>query len=298
MFGLLNINKPSAMTSREVVDHVQRLLPSTKAGHAGTLDPLACGVLVVALGPATRLVPYVQRMAKHYRATFLLGRASDTEDVEGQVVHVDCPRPPSGEQLESVIGRFVGQITQRPPSYSALKVRGRRAYNLARAGRPVPLAPRRVTIYHLRLLSYDYPQLQLEVVCGGGTYIRSLGRDIAAEFGTASVMSALVRTAIGTFSLGDACHLQTLADDGIAPHLLPPSRATALLPQATLTDPELDRVARGIAIENRWGVSGKEIAALDAAGHLVALLRPRPHGRLGPMRNFAASERGDRNRGR
>jgi tRNA pseudouridine55 synthase len=142
MFGLLNLNKPSGITSRRVVDRVQRLVRPDKVGHAGTLDPLACGVLVVGIGQATRLVEYVQEMPKHYSATFLLGRTSTTEDVEGRVTELAGARPPARAELERAVRELTGQIEQRPPSFSALKIAGQRAYDLARAGDEVELAPR------------------------------------------------------------------------------------------------------------------------------------------------------------
>ena len=134
LFGLLNVNKPAGVTSRDVVNRVQRLVRPERVGHAGTLDPLATGVLVVCLGPATRLVEYLQRLRKRYRAAFLLGRTSDTEDIEGQVVELAAPPRPTPAQIAAVLPRFLGQIEQVPPAFSALKLAGRRAYELARAG--------------------------------------------------------------------------------------------------------------------------------------------------------------------
>ena len=155
--GILNVAKAGGMTSRRVVDMVQRLVRPTKAGHAGTLDPLATGVLVVCIGQATRLIEYVQRMPKTYEGTFLLGRTSDTEDVEGAVVELENPPQPTREAIEEAATKFLGTIQQRPPAYSALKVKGRRAYDLARAGKTVDLAPRPVEIYGIEVMSYQYP---------------------------------------------------------------------------------------------------------------------------------------------
>ena len=182
------------MTSRRAVDLVERLARPAKAGHAGTLDPLATGVLVVCVGAATRLIEYVQRMPKRYRATFLLGRQSPTEDIEGEVTELPDAPIPTLDEIAAAAGRFVGRIAQRPPAFSALKVAGRRAYKLARAGQPPQLAPRPVEIFAAEIKSYQYPELVMEVECGSGTYIRSLGRDLAESLGTAAVMSALVRT--------------------------------------------------------------------------------------------------------
>src|SRR5206468_2581373 len=146
------------LTSRDVVNRVQRLVRPHKVGHAGTLDPQATGVLVLALGPATRLVEYVQQMPKTYQATFLLGRTSDTEDIAGTVVELPAPVVPTRAEIETAIPRFLGTIEQRPPAYSALKVAGRRAYELARRGDAVELAPRSIEVHSLEIVRYDYPE--------------------------------------------------------------------------------------------------------------------------------------------
>src|ERR1051325_1327760 len=171
MFGLLNINKPSGITSRRVVDRVARLVKPHKAGHAGTLDPLASGVLVVCVGQATRLIEYVQRMPKRYRATFLLGRSSPTEDIEGDVSELPGAPQPSLDQIEQAARGMLGQLAQRPPAFSAVKVDGRRSYDLARAGRAVELAPRTIEVHAIALVGYSYPQLELDIRCGSGTYV-------------------------------------------------------------------------------------------------------------------------------
>src|SRR5436190_8799230 len=199
MFGLLNVDKPSGLTSRDVVNRVQRLVKPHKVGHAGTLDPLASGVLVVCVGPATRLIEYVQRMPKRYLATFLLGRRSETEDIEGAVTELTDTPVPTVEQAHGALPNFVGRIQQLPPAFSALKVDGQRAYALARKGETPDLQPRPIEVYSVELVEYSYPQLVLDIRCGSGTYVRSLGRDIARALGTEAVMSALVRTEIGPF---------------------------------------------------------------------------------------------------
>ena len=289
MFGLFNINKPGGVTSRDVVNHVQRLVRPAKAGHAGTLDPLARGVLVVAVGGATRLVQYVQRMPKRYTATFLLGRESNTEDVQGEVVLLSDPPRPARQQIEEALPKFIGQIQQRPPAFSALKVHGIRAYKLARRGEVVELSGRSVMIHGIRLLEYDYPELMLEVSCGSGTYIRSLGRDLAAALGTSAVMSALVRTAIGGFRMEEAIKPEQLTARSIESHLLPAIRAVESLPRMELTEEEAHRIAHGRTIEKRPDMGGEEIVALDDHGRLVAILTPRGKDELGPVRNFSGA---------
>src|SRR6478609_12096076 len=211
MFGLLNVDKPAGITSRDVVNRVQRLVRPHKVGHAGTLDPLATGVLVIAIGPATRLIEYVQRMPKSYQGTFLLGRTSDTEDVEGNVVELPHTPVPSRDDILAAIPRFLGTIEQRPPAFSALKVAGQAAYKLARRGEAVELAARPVEIISIDLVRYEYPELELRVRCGSGTYIRSLGRDLAEALGSAAVMSQLRRIAIGPFQVEESLQLADLA---------------------------------------------------------------------------------------
>ena len=286
MFGLLNIHKPSGMTSRDVVNRVQRLVRGVKAGHAGTLDPLATGVLVVALGPATRLVEYVQRMPKRYVGTFLLGRTSDTEDVTGNVVELAGPPRPTRSEVEAALPAFLGTIQQLPPTFSALKVQGRRAYDLARRGEQVALQPRPIEILSLAVVRYEYPELELDVCCGSGTYIRSLGRDLAQSLGTGAVMSALQRMAVGDFRLAEAIAFEQLTPEAIADGLLSPRRAVALLPVAALTEDEIRRVAQGMTIGNRWDADADELAAVDEQDRLVAILAPRGREALGPVRNF------------
>ena len=286
LFALLNINKPAGVTSRDVVNHVQRIVRPAKVGHAGTLDPLARGVLVVCLGPATRLIEYVQRMPKRYTGTFLLGRSSDTDDIEGEVVELDNPSQPTRAQIEAVLPELTGEIDQQPPIYSALKIAGKRAYDLARRGEAVELASRKVQVHELRVVDYRYPELRLDVACGSGTYIRALGRDLAALLGTAAVMSDLVRTAIGDFHVADAVSLDAINAETIAAALLPPTRAVSLLPSIDLTADEGSRVANGQTIPNRWQRSEKEIVAFAPDGRLAAVLVPRNPQQLRPLRNF------------
>jgi tRNA pseudouridine55 synthase len=288
----LNLNKPAGMTSRQVVDIVQRLVRPLKAGHAGTLDPLATGVLVICVGKATRLIQYLQQMPKGYTGTFLLGRTSPTEDVEGEVAELSGPPVPSREQIVAAAQGFRGQIQQRPPAFSALKVAGRRAYDLARQGKQVELQARPVTIYALDVVRYDYPELVLRIECSGGTYVRSLGRDLAESLGTAAVMSALVRTAVGPLALQEAIDPRELTGENWHKHLLPMTHAVQSLPRVELTAEDLARVRNGLAVRDprqcsdAWQSWGDEIAALDPQGELVAILGPRGQGWLGPVRNF------------
>lgn len=289
MFGLLNLDKPAGLTSRDVVNRVQRLVKPHKVGHAGTLDPLATGVLVVAVGPATRLVEYVQRMAKTYRGRFLLGRTSDTEDIAGQVVELTHPPIPTEGQVRDTLPQFVGTIEQRPPAFSALKVAGQRSYDLARHGGAVELAPRPIEIYAIDMLRFEYPEVVLQIRCGSGTYVRSLGRDVARALGTDAVMSALRREAIGPFHVSEALTIDELSPESIQRRLLPAALAVNDMPRLEVNAAEIARLSQGQSIRNRLATCGSEVAALDAAGNLVAILVPTGEVELRPTKCFVAA---------
>lgn len=204
MDGLLVIDKPAGMTSRDVVNIVQRWYPrGTKIGHTGTLDPLATGVLVLCIGKATRLADKVQAMPKRYRAGILLGATSDTDDLDGVITPRTIANPPPLAAVCKVLSGFVGSIEQRPPAYCALKVGGRRAYDLARRGRSVPLSSRTVRIDSIEILNYDWPHLEIDVACGKGTYIRSLARDLGENLGVGGLIETLRRTGVGPFRAED-----------------------------------------------------------------------------------------------
>jgi tRNA pseudouridine55 synthase len=285
--GLLNLHKPAGMTSRDVVNVVQRIVRPVKVGHAGTLDPLATGVLVVCLGAATRLIEYVQRMPKTYRGAFLLGRESDTEDIEGTVVELADPAIPTIEQLRDAASKLTGEILQRPPAYSALKIQGQRAYDLARKGKPVDLKPRPIMVHRLKVVSYRYPELVLDIECGSGTYVRSLGRDLAESLGTAAVMSSLRRTAIGVFRVENAVDPHSLTKDNLAEHLGPLSLAVENLPKIVLSPTEIERLGHGLPIECKSLLTASpEVAGMNSAGELLSILVPRGGNQLGPSINF------------
>ncbi len=288
MNGILTLNKPAGWTSRDAVNRVQRLVRPAKAGHAGTLDPLAAGVLVVAIGQATRLIAYVQQMEKEYRAVFLLGRRSPSDDVETEVEELAAAPTPSLAQVEAALPQFTGAILQRPPAYSALKVEGRRAYKLARRGEPPELAPRPVEIHLLTVAHYDYPRLELHVRCTSGTYIRALGRDLAESLGTAAVMTELMRTAVGDFRIEDAVDADQLDDAVIAERLAPPAAAVARLPHVILTDDQVEKLGQGQLISiAHW--QAPAVSAVDSRGRLVAILKPAHDDLWKPSPNFSQS---------
>jgi tRNA pseudouridine55 synthase len=291
MFGLLNLNKPVGASSAGVLGRIKRLVRPAKIGHAGTLDPIASGVLVACVGPATRLVDYIHRMRKSYRATFLLGRSSESDDIERTVTELTAAPIPRPEEIERAAAAFVGRIEQRPPAFSAIKIAGRPAYQLARRGREVNLRPRPVMIHRLSILSYSYPTLVLEIECGSGTYVRAIGRDLAESLGTAAVMSALVRTTIGPFRLEEACDPSTLTAETLPQHLLSPRLAIPELPTIELTEAEIQLAINGIAVppadQNFNGaLPDQEFAGVDSSGNLVSILRRRADGALTPFLNF------------
>ena len=297
LFGVLTLDKPPGPTSRDAIDAVARCIRPNKVGHAGTLDPLACGVLVACLGPATKLIQYIQRMPKTYLAEFQLGVQSPTDDIESTPTPLDDAPQPARSSLDQACRSLVGRIRQRPPDYSAAKVGGRRAYALAREGQSFQLQAREVEIYSIDILRYDYPHVEMLVTCGSGTYIRSLGRDLAECVGTVAVMTALCRTAVGRFQLSDALALDEVSTESIVANLRDPVEAVHELPRRRLNASEVALLARGQPIET--GVIGskptvtentQEIAGLDARGKLVALLHRWEDGSLWPAKNFPRVE--------
>ena len=215
MDGFINVLKPTGLSSHDVVDIVRRIFKQKRVGHAGTLDPAAAGILPVALGRAARLVEYMEGADKSYRAEIAFGYATDTGDVYGEVIEsVENPVLPSEEELRSVLGRFVGEIEQTPPAYSAIKVGGQRAYDLARQGAAVEIPTRTVRIDQLELVHADaaHARILVDVDCAKGTYIRSLCTDIGTALGLPATMRFLLRTRVGGFMLADSYTLEELAE--------------------------------------------------------------------------------------
>jgi tRNA pseudouridine55 synthase len=287
VFGFLNINKVKYQTSREAVNAVQRRVKPSKVGHAGTLDPLATGVLVIGVGPATRLTQYVQRIPKTYIADFRLGVESDTEDVAGQIKTVPDAPVVSERELVAVLPEFFGEIQQMPPTFSALMVQGERAYSLARKGVAVELKSRTIEIHHLQLIWFKYPDFQLEIRCGSGTYVRSLGRDIGRRLSSGAIMTKLVRTAIGGFLLPDSLPSDSITSEAIARHLIPPQFQLGDLKRVNVSDDQLERFANGCAWIPDREIDDEEVAAVDASDRLLAILKKRTVNRFTPNINFS-----------
>lgn len=210
------------MTSRDVVNRIQRQLPrGTKIGHTGTLDPLATGVLVLCLGPATKLADRVQAMGKSYETRIRLGATSDTDDVDGTVTETPDAKPPTVEKLRETLKAFEGTIQQTPPAYSAVKVNGRRAHDLARRGTEIVLTARPVTVYRIELKVYDWPHADVEIDCGKGTYVRGIARDWGAALGVGGLVQTLRRTRVGPFTAGQGIGIDT-DFESIRAALIPP----------------------------------------------------------------------------
>ena len=215
MDGFINVLKPTGLSSHDVVDIVRRIFKQKRVGHAGTLDPAAAGILPVALGRAARLVEYMENADKSYRAEIAFGYATDTGDVYGDVIEsIPCPALPLEEELRRVLGKFVGEIEQTPPAYSAIKVGGQRAYDLVRQGAAVEIPTRTVRIDRLELVHADaaHARILVDVDCAKGTYIRSLCTDIGAVLGLPATMRFLLRTRVGGFMLADSYTLEELSE--------------------------------------------------------------------------------------
>jgi tRNA pseudouridine55 synthase len=286
--GWLCLDKPQGMTSTEAVNRARRITRARKVGHGGTLDPLATGVLPLAFGEATKTVAYVMDGRKHYRFTARLGEARATDDAEGEVLATSPARPTSAE-IAALLPRFVGRIEQVPPRFAAVKIEGERAYDLARRGEAVQLAPRPVQVERP-----DPDHVVFEVVCGRGTYVRALVRDLGAALGCLGHVVALRRLRVGPFGLAEAISLtaleQIVADDALPQALLPVGAALGDLPALPLTQPQVDRLRAGQTIRVAPGLLGdaaepEATVRAMAAGRMVALARL--HGaELSPVRVF------------
>jgi tRNA pseudouridine55 synthase len=292
--GILVIDKPIGPTSHDIVGLVRRLAATKRVGHGGTLDPFATGVLPVFLGRATRVVEFHLADRKAYRATVCFGASSSTDDLEGELTPAAGPSPERAA-VEAALPGFVGTILQRPPAYSAIKVGGRRAYAVARAGGTVELKERTITIDALTLESWDdsdpdRPIAVVQVACSAGTYVRAIARDLGERVGSAAYLGALRRTAAGPFTEADAVALDAVraaASDGqevLRDLLRPLDTGLERFPSIDLTEAEVAAVARGQFVRPAAGISTEadryRLRAPDGA--LVAIAVPAPGGRLTP----------------
>jgi tRNA pseudouridine55 synthase len=283
--GVIPVDKPTGATSRRVVDAVARALGMKTVGHAGTLDPLADGVVVVCAGHATKLVDYLHDLPKHYTASFLLGRSSPSDDFETPIEVEAEPHVPTREEVEAALPSFRGEILQRPCDYSAVHVDGKRAYRLARKGRPLELAAKPVRIDILTITAYEWPRLGLDIVCSSGTFVRAIGRDLAMALNTAAVMESLTRTAVGPFERRQSLAMAAVTLESVRAAMLPAVAAVPLVPRVTLGDDLLAKAVRGGLVGVGDEPAGA-IAAVDEAGDLVGILKRHESGLYRLRPNF------------
>lgn len=282
-FGFLNIDKPLRATSHDVVASLRRGLKLKKVGHAGTLDPLATGVLVICLGGATRLSEYVMQSTKRYRARVHLGVTTDTYDAEGQIQQVRDAAHITRDAVQSSLNSFLGNIQQIPPMYSAIKQSGRKLYDLARSGETIERQPRAVRIDSLEILEWSLPEFVLDVTCSAGTYIRSLAYDLGEALGVGAHLSGLIRLASGSFTVDHAVALDTLlSDENWQHHIIPPRIALSNWPAITLSAEDIRNIRKGHSVSIENIPSGGLAFAYSVAGDLVAVIRVedgllRPH---------------------
>ena len=285
--GWLAIDKPAGMTSARVVAQVLRLTDARKSGHGGTLDPIATGVLPIALGEATKTAGYLMACDKSYEFEVRWGEERDTDDIEGEVVAVSAERP-DADAILAALPDFTGWISQVPPTYSAIKIKGRRAYDLARQGQPAELEPRQVQVKRLELVGrLDAERAAFVLECGKGTYVRALARDLGRRLGTHAHVTALRRTRVGPFDEKGAFSLDKLAEvvhsSPPSDYLYPVETALADIPALVLTEPQAIRLKNGQVIGGVIAEDGTVCAM--CAGRAVAVAKVEG-GEVRPVRVF------------
>jgi tRNA pseudouridine55 synthase len=272
--GVLVIDKPVGMTSHDVVQVIRKGTNIRRAGHTGTLDPRASGVLIVLVGPAVRLSEYVSASDKRYQAVITLGKTTDTYDEDGKQTST-TPVTVTEEQFEKELMTFIGDIEQVPPPYSAVKVQGRKAYEMAREGEEVDLAPRIISVYSLELLEWAPPEVVIDIFCSSGTYVRSLANDLGERLGCGATLTGLRRTKSGKFTLRDAVPLRKLneafVDGSWYQYLIPAAEALSDWPAIELNNEQLEAVRHGNRVPADASL-GKKARGISEQGELVALL--------------------------
>jgi tRNA pseudouridine55 synthase len=271
--GLVIADKPAGLTSHDVVARIRRLAGTRRVGHAGTLDPMATGVLVVGVQKATRLLGYLALTEKDYSGTIRLGQATDTDDADGEIISAGPAAGVSAATLAAAVTALTGEIQQVPPGISAIKVAGQRAYRLTREGAPPRLAARTVTVRELAVLAVrpagDLLDVDVTVTCSSGTYIRAIARDLGAALGTGGHLTALRRTRVGPYTADLARTLDQLAESfGVIPLA---DAAAAAFPRRDLTAAEATKVAHGVRLP-ALGTGSTPVAAYGPDGVLIALL--------------------------
>lgn len=293
--GILNVNKPTGITSHDVVDRVRKASGVRRVGHAGTLDPAASGVLLVCVGQATRVTEYLMEGKKTYDAQIRLGVTTDSGDREGKVIYEAPELNTSREEIEQALGAFTGQIEQIPPLYSALKHKGTSLYKLARRGIEVERSSREVEIYDLELTAWSPPLLELALTCSKGTYVRALARDLGEALGTGAHLRSLVRVASGNFTLDGAVPLSTVEDcfaKGAWSQILHPLDEALLDFEAVVVDEETERrIRQGQQVKGLEPQDGPLCRAYSSSGKIIALLRYEPERELWqPRKVFSVHE--------
>jgi len=288
--GVVVVDKPAGPTSHDVVQRVRRLSGERRVGHAGTLDPLATGVLLICIGRATGIAQYLMAGDKEYTATALFGVATTTQDVTGEELRSADASRLTARALEDALPAFRGPVRQTPPMVSAVKRGGRRLYELARQGIEVEREARPVTIHHLELLDFragERAEADLRVVCSVGTYVRALVHDLGESLGVGACMSALRRTRSGSFTLADATSLESLAEHGVEHALRPVAEALSDWPRDVVTADEMERLLHGSALPREdAGGSDTVTLAVSPEGCAIAVCR-RNGGVLQPVRIVA-----------
>jgi tRNA pseudouridine55 synthase len=273
--GVLVVDKPVGLTSHEVVQIIRRGTNIRRAGHTGTLDPRASGVLIVLIGPAVRLSEYVSASDKRYQAIIRLGATTDTFDADGRFTSKDAAIEITEEQFETALKTFVGEIIQTPPPYSAVKVQGRPAYDMAREGEEVELEPRKIQVYSLELLEWAPPEAVIDVYCSSGTYVRSLANDLGDKLGCGAYLTGLRRTKSGRFTLRDAVPLRKLREAFDAgnwyQYVIPAAEALSDWPSLELNNEQVEAVRHGHRVPAEAGATGMA-RGISEAGELIALL--------------------------
>jgi tRNA pseudouridine55 synthase len=274
--GALVVDKPVGMTSHDVVQAIRNGTGLRRAGHTGTLDPRASGVLVILVGPAVRLSEYVSASDKRYQAIIRLGGSTDTFDAEGLVTPTKDPVNVTEAQFETALQTFVGEIEQTPPPYSAVKVQGRKAYEMAREGEEVELAPRKITVHHLEVLEWAPPEVVIDVHCSSGTYVRSLANDLGVMLGCGAYLVGLRRTKSGRFSLRDSVPLRKLQEAFTAgnwyQYLIPAAEALGDWPAVELNPDEVEGVRHGHRVKVVGEPTETKVRGVSTQGELVALM--------------------------
>lgn len=275
--GALVVDKPVGMTSHDVVQAIRNGTGLRRAGHTGTLDPRASGVLVILVGPAVRLSEYVSASDKRYQAIIRLGGTTDTFDAEGKFTPTKDPVNVTEAEFEEALQTFVGEIEQVPPAYSAVKVGGRKAYDMARKGEEVELEPRKITVHHLEVLEWTPPEVVIDVHCSSGTYVRSLANDLGQKLGCGAYLVGLRRTKSGRFTLRDATPLRKLQEAFNAGNwyqfLIPAAEALGDWPSVELNPDEVEGVRHGHRVKAKEADTVNEkVRGVSTQGELVALM--------------------------